>query len=81
MKLKAIAAGALLITAGGMSVAQAQSEPKPFGPTPNSRQLEWFDREMIAFFHFGINTFENFVNEGDGRAPAAIFNPSELDCL
>lgn len=81
MKLKAIAAGALLITAGGMGVAQAQSEPKPFGPTPNSRQLEWFDREMIAFFHFGINTFENFVNEGDGRAPAAIFNPSELDCL
>ena len=29
---------------------------------------------MIAFFHFGINTFEEYVNEGDGRAPAAIFN-------
>ncbi|MDE6086179.1 MAG: alpha-L-fucosidase [Muribaculaceae bacterium] len=58
----------------------AQNAPKPAGLVPNERQREWFDREMIAFFHFGINTFEDFVNEGDGRAPAAIFNPTALDC-
>ncbi len=58
----------------------AQTAPKPCGPVPNHRQLEWYDREMIAFFHFGINTFEDFVNEGDGRASTAIFNPTELDC-
>ncbi len=58
----------------------AQDAPKPAGLVPNQRQQEWYDREMIAFFHFGINTFEDFVNEGDGTAPAAIFNPTSLDC-
>lgn len=60
--------------------ALAQSAPPPYGLTPSDRQKEWYDREIIAFFHFGINTFEDFVNEGDGRAPAAIFNPTQLDC-
>lgn len=58
----------------------AQPAPEPYGLTPNERQLEWYGREMIAFIHFGINTFEDNVNEGDGKAPAAIFNPTELDC-
>lgn len=80
MKLKTIATAAL-ICAGARSAALAQPAPEPFGPVPSGRQLEWYDRDIIAFFHFGINTFENFVNEGDGRAPAAIFNPSALDCL
>lgn len=35
---------------------------------------------MIAFFHFGINTFENFVNEGEGKVTTSIFNPTALDC-
>lgn len=80
MTLKSISVAALLMAAG-MSAAQAQPAPEPYGLTPSERQLEWYGREIIAFFHFGINTFENFVNEGDGRAPAAIFNPTELDCL
>lgn len=58
----------------------AQKAPQPYGLVPNARQIEWYDREMIAFFHFGINTFEDFVNEGDGRASTAIFNPESLDC-
>lgn len=58
----------------------AQKAPEPCGLTPSERQVEWYHREMIAFFHFGINTFEEYVNEGDGRAPAAIFNPTALDC-
>ncbi len=57
-----------------------QYAPEPYGLTPSERQLEWYGREMIAFFHFGINTFEEYVNEGDGKAPAALFNPTALDC-
>lgn len=60
--------------------AMAQKAPEPCGLTPSARQIEWYNREMIAFFHFGINTFEEYVNEGDGRASTAIFNPTALDC-
>ena len=79
MKLDKIIATAFLSLSAATTM-NAQEAPKPFGPTPNERQKEWYDREMIAFFHFGINTFEDFVNEGDGKAPAAIFNPTALDC-
>ena len=41
-----------------------QKAPEPYGLTPSARQVEWYNREMIAFFHFGINTFEEYVNEG-----------------
>ena len=58
----------------------AQQAPAPCGLVPSVRQLEWYNREMIAFFHFGINTFEEYVNEGDGKASTAIFNPTALDC-
>lgn len=58
----------------------SQTAPTPVGPVPNERQMEWYEREIIAFFHFGINTFEDFVNEGDGRASTALFNPTALDC-
>ncbi len=61
-------------------LAHAAEPPKPFGPVPTSRQVEWYDREIIAFFHFGINTFGDYVNEGDGKASPAIFNPTALDC-
>jgi alpha-L-fucosidase len=53
--------------------------PNPVGPVPNARQIEWYHREMIAFFHFGMNTFTN-DNEGDGKAPTFLFNPAQLDC-
>lgn len=79
MKLRHSAIAAVLCTTSALQ-AHAQSAPAPFGLTPSNRQLEWYNREIIAFFHFGINTFEDFVNEGDGKAPAAIFNPSALDC-
>lgn len=57
----------------------AQTAPAPVGPVPNARQIEWYHREMIAFFHFGMNTFTN-VNEGDGTAGPQLFNPTALDC-
>jgi alpha-L-fucosidase len=59
--------------------AAAQEPPAPVGPLPNARQMEWYHREMIAFFHFGMNTFMN-VNEGDGRAAAENFKPAGLHC-
>lgn len=79
MKLKKYILTAPLLASAICNVS-AHDAPKPVGLVPNERQIEWYDREMIAFFHFGINTFEDFVNEGDGKAPAAIFNPTELDC-
>ena len=49
------------------------------GQTPNDRQIEWYQREKSAFFHFGINTFTN-REWGDGSDCAALFNPKNLDC-
>lgn len=57
----------------------AQTAPFPVGPVPDARQIEWYHREIIAFLHFGINTFAN-VNEGDGTASPRLFNPTALDC-
>ncbi len=59
--------------------SDAQTAPQPFGPVPNARQIEWYHREMIAFFHFGMNTFTN-DNEGDGTAKPERFNPTALNC-
>ncbi|HWB27534.1 MAG TPA: alpha-L-fucosidase [Chitinophagaceae bacterium] len=61
------------------SSAIAQGPPAPFGPVPNARQIEWYHREITAFFHFGMNTFTN-DNEGDGTASPRLFNPTTLDC-
>lgn len=62
-----------------VQLSKAQTAPQPFGPVPNARQIEWYHREMIAFFHFGMNTFTN-DNEGDGTAKPEMFNPTALDC-
>jgi alpha-L-fucosidase len=59
--------------------AYTQTAPQPIGPVPNARQIEWYHREMIAFFHFGMNTFTD-DNEGDGTASPRNFNPTALDC-
>ena len=78
MKIKLLLASAVT-TISSLS-GMAQQAPAPYGLLPSARQLEWYNREMIAFFHFGINTFEEYVNEGDGKASTAIFNPTALDC-
>ena len=51
----------------------------PMLPAPTYRQVEWLNREMSAFFHFGINTFTD-MEWGDGTENPSIFNPTELDC-
>ena len=46
--------------------------------TPNCRQLDWLNRSMTAFLHFGMNTFTS--NEwGSGKDDPTLFSPTELD--
>jgi len=47
-------------------------------PTPAPRQLEWQEMEIIAFAHFGVNTFSN-REWGDGKEDPKIFNPAEFN--
>ena len=51
---------------------------KPFGATPNYRQLAMYEVGKKAFFHFGVNTFTN-LEWGDGSESAEIFDPTETD--
>ncbi len=51
---------------------------KPVSALPNERQLEWFKRERMIFFHFGMNTFTD-REWGDGTESPEVFNPTELD--
>ena len=45
---------------------------------PNPRQIEWYNREKIAFIHFGINTFTG-KEWGDGTESPELFNPTDID--
>src|SRR5215208_1982972 len=69
----------IVFTAIAPLSSSEQAPPVPDGPVPNARQVEWFHREIIAFFHFGMNTFTN-ENEGNGTASPQLFNPTALDC-
>ncbi|MBN2035477.1 MAG: alpha-L-fucosidase [Chitinispirillaceae bacterium] len=59
-----------------ISLGQA---PPPVEPVPNAKQLEWYHRELMAFFHFNMNTFTG-DEWGDGTASPSLFNPTSLDC-
>lgn len=45
---------------------------------PSSRQLDYQQREMLGFIHFGMNTFTG-VEWGTGKEDPRMFNPSRLD--
>ncbi|KAH9311228.1 hypothetical protein KI387_026263, partial [Taxus chinensis] len=52
--------------------------PLPVLPLPTAKQLQWQQREMIMFMHFGINTFTN-SEWGTGKENPQLFNPKGLD--
>ena len=53
--------------------------PKPINPIPSQEQIDWQKLETYAFFHFGLNTY-NDLEWGYGNTPASTFNPVNLDC-
>ncbi len=52
---------------------------KQYGVCPSYRQMEWYRRERIIFFHFNMNTFTG-KHWGDGTEDPKTFAPTELNC-
>lgn len=52
--------------------------PLPILPLPSYSQLKWQQREIIMFFHFGVNTFTD-SEWGTGHEDPAIFDPVGLN--
>ncbi len=76
MKIILLFALSLLV---GFSACQEVAPPKPFGPLPSGKQLDYQQMEFNAFFHFNMNTFTN-MEWGSGGEDPILFNPTDLDC-
>ena len=57
--------------------AALSNAPAPGSLRPTRRQLAWQEVELIAFIHFGMNTFTD-QEWGDGTEDPSLFNPTEL---
>ncbi|CAI9092119.1 OLC1v1027285C2 [Oldenlandia corymbosa var. corymbosa] len=62
----------------GSSLVTPTLPPLPILPLPSYSQLKWQQREIIMFFHFGVNTFTD-SEWGTGQENPAIFNPTGLN--
>lgn len=62
---------------GFATAAYAQVPPKPYGPLPTQRQLEWHDTEFYGLIHFTPTTYEN-KEWGYGDADPRVFNPQQF---
>lgn len=60
------------------SQSKLTTPPLPVPPIPSYSQLKWQHREIIMFFHFGMNTFTD-SEWGTGQEKPSIFNPTHLD--
>lgn len=61
-----------------VSSQELANAPKPFGPLPTQKQIDWQEMEFYAFVHFSLNTFTN-KEWGFGDESPELFNPSQLD--
>ncbi|KAL6601733.1 hypothetical protein ACP70R_044953 [Stipagrostis hirtigluma subsp. patula] len=52
--------------------------PLPVLPVPSAAQLRWQRREVIMFFHFGMNTFTD-SEWGTGAEDPSVFRPAALN--
>ncbi|XP_030473337.2 alpha-L-fucosidase 1-like [Syzygium oleosum] len=69
----------LLLSALAVSTRErVPTPPLPVLPLPSFSQLQWQQREIIMFLHFGVNTFTD-SEWGTGHEDPAIFDPVGLD--
>lgn len=59
-------------------MAKPATPPLPVLPVPTAAQLKWQRREVIMFFHFGMNTFTD-SEWGTGRENPRRFSPAALN--
>ncbi|CAD6218490.1 unnamed protein product [Miscanthus lutarioriparius] len=79
--LLCLAAAALAVVAVLVSTTEAwlaTPPPLPVLPIPSAPQLKWQRREVIMFFHFGMNTFTD-SEWGTGTEDPSLFRPAALN--
>ncbi|KAI4989570.1 hypothetical protein ZWY2020_036887 [Hordeum vulgare] len=72
----AVVAAGLVFPA--VAVGAPEPPPLPVLPIPTAAQLRWQRREVIMFFHLGMNTFTD-SELGTGAEDPALFAPAALN--
>jgi len=73
-----IAISCLLVVFGLLTYAQPA--PKPYGPLPTPRQLNWQETEMYCIIHFGPDTYTD-KEWGYGDEDPKIVNPTQFSAM